>query len=99
MKKRSNYKVLSGVGKRWKVKYFDSFFDAIKYWKSFVKLKGSGFATMFDFKEGCYQKIVVKNGKHLIGHLIYFKMNNKLDQRSNLQHDWDEYNSNIYDFF
>ena len=73
MKNKSRFKVLSGVGKRWKVKYFDSYTEASTNWNSFAKLKKPGFAVIYDFQAKEYNRITVKNGKFSYTGWKYFK--------------------------
>lgn len=63
MKTRSPHKILSGVGKRWKVKYFANYEDAKNYFTSFRNLKKSAFVQWFDFSDRQYRLGIKKNGK------------------------------------
>ena len=73
MKNKSRFKVLSGVGKKWKVKYFQDYTSASNYWAFFMKLKKSGFAIIFDFKGKEYNKMIIKNGNPVTTGWKYFK--------------------------
>jgi len=73
MKKKSRFKVLSGVGKRWKVKYFNNYESAKKYFQSFTNLKKSGFAIFYDFDMQKFTSCKTANGKKSITPWRYFK--------------------------